>query len=140
MAKQHPNSAKNLKPPIKKGEVRNPYGRPKKLTSHIISGLRKAGFDNVKTSQVADIMELLLNVPENILSAMSNDKDNPSIVSIVSREMIDKKNAWTVVNTMLDRAHGKALARIETESNLKIENDLNNLSTEELLKIRDGLD
>ena len=28
----HPNSLANLQPPIQKGEVRNPYGRPKQKT------------------------------------------------------------------------------------------------------------
>jgi len=97
-------AVENLKP-AKKGEVRNPDGRPKKMVSVVLDTLKKNGYSNIKRSQVVDIYEILLTLPEPVIKGMVADLEMPMIYRIVAKEMLSKKG-FDIIEKMINRVHG----------------------------------
>ena len=88
------------------GESGNPKGRPRKLVSSVVKGMRDAGLERVTASQVADTMELMLNATKDELTACAMDESQPFLLRLVAKELLSKKG-WLVLNDVLNRAHGK---------------------------------
>ncbi len=89
-----------------KGDPGGP-GRPPKLLSSIVAELKAKGYQRATASVVAEAFETLMNVPEDVLKEMVNEKGSPMSLRIVGRAMLTAKG-FDVLQAMLDRAHGKA--------------------------------
>lgn len=90
-------------------------GRPPKLLSTIVTELRSQGYERASAAQVVDAFETLLNVPEDVLAEMVKDKTKPMSLRIVGKAMLTARG-WEVLQTMLDRAHGKARQSMDLTS------------------------
>lgn len=115
---------KNLKP-AKKGEVRNPKGRPKKLLTEFLDDLKDEGFGKVTKTQAEEAYEALLGLPlvKLIEISQSQGNDYPAILVIASRHLLDRKGkAFQVLEAMLDRAHGKPKQTTDENVNLNLNN------------------
>jgi hypothetical protein len=88
------------------GESGNRKGRPRKLVSGVLKGMKEAGVEPVSASQVAEVMETMLNATKDELLATAQDAEQPFIIRLVAKELLSKQG-WFVLSSMLDRAHGK---------------------------------
>lgn len=85
----------------------NRKGRPPRLVGKVILELKEAGYEPVSPEQVRAIYETLLNLPEQQLMTLVNDKEQPMLARIIGRAMLGKYG-YEIIERMLDRAHGKA--------------------------------
>lgn len=90
-----------------KGETMNPNGRPRKLVSHVVKELADRGITNVKSVDVVDTYEKLLNLSQDEITALGNDKDTPVFVRFVIQAMARKGAGFEIMERMIDRAHGR---------------------------------
>lgn len=95
------------------GESGNPAGRPKQLMSTIVADLKKAGYERVSAAEILEVTELLMNLPTEELREIQNDKAKPLSIRVVAGSMLSKKNGFNVLQTMLDRAHGKSKQQLD---------------------------
>ena len=104
-----------IKHQVKKGQVLNPNGRPKKLVSSILADLKDKG-ELVTRHMVTETYQVLMSLNEEQLKGIANDKEQPMINRIVAKEMLSKKG-FDIIERMMDRANGKANinATIETK-------------------------
>ncbi len=91
---------------FKEGESGNKEGRPKKLVSSILAGLKEEG-ELVTRTMVEQTYQVLMSLTQSQLSNIANDKEQPMINRIVSKEMLSKKG-FEIIEKMMDRANGKA--------------------------------
>ena len=94
-----------------KGDPGGP-GRPPKLLSSIVAELRAKGYERATANNVVEAFETLLNVPEDVLTEMIQDKAKPMSLRIVGKAMMTAKG-WEVLQAMLDRAHGRARQQVD---------------------------
>ena len=94
-----------------KGDPGGP-GRPPKLLSSIVAELRAKGYERATANNVVEAFETLLNVPEDVLTEMIQDKAKPMSLRIVGKAMMTAKG-WEVLQAMLDRAHGRAKQQVD---------------------------
>ena len=104
---------------LEKGETANPNGRPPKLLAGIVAELKAQGYERATAATVADAFETLLNVPEDVLAKMVQDKSSPMSLRIVGKAMLTAKG-WEVLQAMLDRAHGKAKQSTEHSGGINL--------------------
>jgi len=113
---QHPNSLKNLekRKPFKPGDPRiNRQGAPRKLTKNILSELEANGIDKVSGKQVRETIETLLNCTQKELKNYANASRQPFIVNVLANHLLEAKDDTRFLNSLLDRAQGKATERKE---------------------------
>jgi len=110
----------NLKP-FKKGQSGNPKGRPKANLGRTIDELATRGFKRVPRAQVVEAYEALIGVDRETLKELKEDATQPAIVGLVASALLDKAKGFQILETMLDRAHGKATIKSEVEHSGKIE-------------------
>jgi hypothetical protein len=126
----NPNSLKNLRP-AKKGEVRNPKGRPPKRISLT---------DNLKDE--------LLRIPEGKINGVENKRTNAELIAIAwVRKML--KGDGVLIREALDRLEGRVKMSteltgpgggpIQASSEKKITLDLSDKTTRELVVLRNAL-
>lgn len=108
---EHPNSHKHLKR-FKKGQSGNPNGRPKTLVNHIINELYTEGYERVTPFHVRECYLMMLNLPEDKLTKIRDDKKAPMLMRIVSKELL-KSRAFEAVETILQRAIGAPKQAVE---------------------------
>ena len=96
---------------FKPGETGNPNGRPKKFVGVVLEELKKEGYENIKRSQIVDVYETLLVLPENKLKEIVSG-EQPMIYRIIAKEMLSKRG-FDVIEKMLDRTQGKPVNRTE---------------------------
>jgi hypothetical protein len=96
-----------------KGETGNPYGRPKKLVSQTIADLKKAGYERIGAANIAEAVEQLIGIPETVLRSIQKDKDQPMCMRIVAEAILQPKGRFNALQTLLDRAHGKAKQQVD---------------------------
>jgi hypothetical protein len=97
---------------IKKGQVLNPNGRPRKLFSDVLLELSKVGHGRVSNTQVAEAYEILIALKEKELIEWTNDKDRPMLLRIVGKALLSGKG-FENIERILDRVHGKAIQKNE---------------------------
>jgi hypothetical protein len=90
---------------FKKGQSGNPKGRPKKLVTTILEGLKEEG-ELVTRPLVEQTYQVLMSLTQDQLTRITNDKNQPMINRIVSKEMLSKKG-FDIIERMMDRANGK---------------------------------
>lgn len=91
---------------INVGGVQPGAGRPKKLVGQMIEQLKAHGVERVTNYNIVEAFELLVNLTENELKAITLDADAPMIMRIVAKNMLGGKG-FEIIEKMLDRAHGK---------------------------------
>lgn len=94
--------------PFKPGESGNPFGRPKKLVGQILDDLRASGYQPVTKSQISDVYQTLIILPEEDLKLIANDKDQPMLNRIIVKAILGGKG-FENIEKILDRAQGKAM-------------------------------
>lgn len=100
--------------PWKKGYGGGP-GRPKKVVSRVIDGLKEEGFEGVKRVQVVEVFELLLGLPEAKVKEIVKDENQPVLLRLVGKELLGKRS-FEVVKDLLDRAHGRPKQAVDVTS------------------------
>lgn len=104
----------NLKP-FPKGKSGNPKGRPRKLVNTIIEAMKSQGVKPLKQAQIADAYEVLLQLTETEMKKLVLDKSTPMFIRIICKAMMDK-NGTQMIETMLDRAHGRAKQSLDVKA------------------------
>lgn len=101
---------------FKKGEVANPYGRPKKF----ITILKDYGYS---LSQINDCILSLLILTESDLVMMSNDANVTILESTVAGALVKSKKNGSLysLETLLTRVYGKPKEQVDIKSDNKIE-------------------
>lgn len=94
-----------------KGDPGGP-GRPPRLLSTIVAELKAKGYQRATAGTVVEAFEMLMNVPEEELTEMVKDKTQPMSLRIVGKAMLTAKG-WDVLQSMMDRVHGKPKATHE---------------------------
>jgi len=116
-----------IKHQVKKGQVLNPNGRPKKLVSSILADLKNKG-ELVTRHMVTETYQVLMSLNEEQLKEITNDKEQPMINRIVAKEMLSKKG-FDIIEKMMDRANGKAMIMQEISQDVTTGGDkLNGIS------------
>lgn len=90
----------------------NRKGQPPKLLRAINNELIEQGHERVTNGQVVEAYELLLGLPEAKIKAYSKDKNAPMLLRIVAKQLIGKFGNY-MVESMLDRSHGKSKASVD---------------------------
>lgn len=99
---------------LKKGGTIGP-GRPPKLAANVIAALLKEGYTEVSATDVSSVYKLLLNVPIDQLKTMANAADQPALVRVVARALVQGKGL-DVVERMVDRAHGRTVNTLAVQA------------------------
>lgn len=99
---------------FKKGQSGNPKGRPKKLLSSVVAGLKQEGYEEVKSSQIKDAFELLISLDEEKLKQVALDRQMPMVCRIVAKAVVSKKG-FEIIEKILDRVHGKAIQKTKSD-------------------------
>lgn len=113
-ARQIANVTKNK---IKKGEVRNPKGRPRTTVRSMIAEIESAGVVVPTAQEVSTIYLCIANMKEEELVATVKNKDLPMMTRIVARNVLSKKGI-DILERIIDRAYGKE-QRIDITTNGK---------------------
>jgi len=112
----HPNSLENLKKSngfADHPENINRNGRPRKLTTDILEDLESNGIQGVSAKQVQSIIEVMLNCTKTQLETYAGAKGQPYVINVMAQHLLDSKGSTKVLDSILDRAHGKATQRQE---------------------------
>lgn len=97
----------------KPGQSGNPKGRPKRTITVILDELKAAGYKKVSKREVSEIFEYLLTLERREVVDAVNDESLPVMVRIIGRELLSKKGGVSMVERMLDRAHGKSVEQVD---------------------------
>jgi hypothetical protein len=87
-------------------------GRKKKLISTICEDLRSEGFENASPANIKNLYEQFLNLTEEKLRQLFADSEQPILVKILVKSILSDR-AYEVVESIIDRAHGKASQNID---------------------------
>jgi hypothetical protein len=105
--------------PFKKGEDkrRNINGRPRKF----ILELKDQGY---KLSEVTDSIEVLISMTEEELTDIFNNPNSTVLEKVVSSAILKsiKRGDMTSIETLLNRAYGKAKEKVEQEITINSHN------------------
>jgi hypothetical protein len=105
--------------PFKKGEDkrRNINGRPRKF----ILELKDQGY---KLSEVTDSIEVLISMTEEELTDIYNNPNSTVLEKVVSSAILKsiKRGDMTSIETLLNRAYGKAKEKVEQEITINSHN------------------
>ena len=104
--------------PFKPGNNANPNGRPKKFVSAVLDELKAEGYENIKRSQIVDVYETLLVLPESKLRDIVSG-EQPMIYRIIAKEMLSKRG-FDVIERMLDRTQGKPTQALDLSGGVEI--------------------
>jgi len=99
--------------PAKKGEVRNPNGRPKKLFTQITNELKELGYERVTSGNIIEAYEVFFSLDKDKIVEITNNEKSPMILRIVGKSLLSK-NGFEILEKMIDRAHGKTTQKVES--------------------------
>lgn len=91
----------------KKGQVTNPNGRPKKspLDDFLYECEETRGMSMPTPAQVAKMYFFIAALPEERLKTLLQDKQQPMMVRIIARGVLDKKGI-DILEKIVNRAYG----------------------------------
>lgn len=102
-----------LRPPWKKGQSGNPKGKPKSVFTQMLLDMKKEG-EVVTPEQIVTAYSIVFSYSEEQLKVAANNIKMPMPIRIVAKEILWKR--WfDIMETMLDRAHGKAKQSIDSK-------------------------
>ena len=102
--------------PIKKGEVRNPNGRPRKY----VSLLKEQGY---KLSEINDGIQALMSMTPKELKEVENNPDATALELTVTKAILKSMNNGSLysMDTLMNRVYGKPKEQVDIQSDNKIE-------------------
>lgn len=89
-------------------------GRKRKLISTISEDLKKEGFEEASPENIKRLYETFLNLTEDKLRELFADAKQPILVKILVKSVLSDR-AFEVVESIIDRAHGKAMQTAKVE-------------------------
>lgn len=110
----------------------NTNGRPKKGIALCNEQLAAQWFSPASKADIEANYMSLLNVDEDILKEMAQDRKQPMLIRIIIKNMLWGKG-FDIVEKMLDRGIGKAIQREELKVSWQIDvNNIMKMTDEEL--------
>jgi hypothetical protein len=112
---KHPNSQKALTP-VKKGQVLNPYGQPRKYVSTLIK-------DGYKKAEVNDTIQALISMNINEVKAVLSNPNATVLEKTVSSALLKSmtKGDLSSIESLINRVYGKPKDHVETSGKQVIE-------------------
>lgn len=111
---KHPNSQKALTP-VKKGQVLNPYGQPRKYVSTLIK-------DGYKKAEVNDTIQALISMNvDEIKEVLTNDKATileKTVASALIKSI--SRGDLSSIESLINRVYGKPKDHVETSGRQEI--------------------
>ena len=108
----NPNNIENLNP-IKKGEVRNPTGRPKKSFSMLNQRLKDEGYEVLTRSQIMEAYSLIFSLDEAKVKEIATDKEQPLVIRLIIKELTNADTSGKAIQDMRNYVFGQAKQEIE---------------------------
>lgn len=93
--------------------------RPKKGISAVNAELQKKGYEPAKKSEIENIYLQIINLPEEKINELIKDTEQPMLVRIVCRNMMNNKTGFDIIERMLDRSVGKSVETIKQTHEVK---------------------
>ena len=116
----NPRAKENLIP-LKKWETANPNWRPKKGISLVNSELAEKWYKPATKQDIEANYMSMLQLPQDELLKIWNDKDKPMLIRIIAKNMLWWKG-FEIVEKMLDRWIWKAMPK---DDNWKDKDNIN---------------
>lgn len=113
-ARQLANLAKGT---WKKGQVTNPKGRQRSTISTLVQKFEAEGMTMPTPAEISKMYFYIAARTEEELKALMSDKEQPMMVRIIAKGVLDKKGL-DVLERIVDRAYGKE-QRIDITTNGK---------------------
>ena len=106
--------------PWPKGVSGNPSWRPRKdkWVALVLKQLKDEGIETIKSYEVREAYESLLNCDFKTLKALArDDEDNtaPALIRVTAWKLLNPRDWWYAIEAMLDRSQWKAIQKIENE-------------------------
>lgn len=101
----------------KKGDVLNPKGRPRATISTLVQQFEAEGMTMPTPAEISKMYFYIAARTEAELKALMSDKEQPMMVRIIAKGVLDKKGL-DVLERIVDRAYGKE-QRIDITTNGK---------------------
>lgn len=122
--------------PAKKGEVRNPNGRPKKVENVLKEFFLSEYNIKLSSSQTNEIIKGILSKSRSELVELAKNEDLPFWVSMIAKKATRdyEKGSIHLLELLFDRVYGKPKETLEstiTEKSIKITLNLNNPNGEQ---------
>lgn len=99
----------------KRPENINKKGRPPKLIKSVINELKDKGYEPASNSDVIDAYTTLMQLPQDEIQGMINDKSQPMFIRVCAKRLV-QKDGFEIIEKMIDRAHGKASQSVDLKS------------------------
>ena len=93
-------------------------GRKRKLITTVTEELKSEGFDTASPENIRKLYETFLNLTEEKLRELFADSEQPILVKILVKSILSDK-AFEVIETIIDRAHGKSKNALDVTTNGK---------------------
>jgi hypothetical protein len=119
----NPNAADNLKP-IKKGEVRNPTGRPKKISTIIHDVFLEEHNVKLSKAQTEEIIKSILSRNKTELIELAKNDQLPFWISLIAKkaQMDFERGSIELIEKLFDRVYGKPRETIDQNIESKVFN------------------
>ena len=122
--------------PAKKGEVRNPNGRPKKVENVLKEFFLSEYNIKLSSSQTNEIIKSILSKSRSELVELAKNEDLPFWISMIAKKATRdyEKGSIHLLELLFDRVYGKPKETLEstiTEKSIKITLNLNNPNGEQ---------
>ena len=126
----NPKAVDNLQP-IKKGEVRNPNGRPKKISTIIQSVFLEEHNVKLSKGQTDEIIKSILTRNKKELIELAKNDELPFWISLIAKkaQMDFEKGSIEIIEKLFDRVYGKPKETLDQNIEGKVLNVTLNLDT-----------
>lgn len=103
----NPNNIENLNP-AKKGEIRNPHGRPKKSFSLLNDQLKNEGYEALTRSQIVEAYSLIFSLDEEKIKEIASDKTQPLVIRLIIKELTGAETSGKAIQDIRNYIFGQA--------------------------------